>query len=85
MSKSTTEPRPVDYSEAAEAFRAEVRAWLAENGPGELRGITAAPRDPGPELRSRLRHWAAQMTEAGLMCITWPTEYGGRGLSVRPA
>jgi hypothetical protein len=81
VSESTTEPRPVDYSEAAEAFRAEVRAWLAENGPDELRGIAAAPRSPGPELKARLRRWADQMTEAGLMCITWPAEYGGRGLS----
>jgi alkylation response protein AidB-like acyl-CoA dehydrogenase len=75
-----TGPSPIDYSESVQAFRAEVRAWLAANAPDEMRGVRV-PRDPPPELAEALLRWADELLEAGYMCVAWPREYGGRGLS----
>jgi alkylation response protein AidB-like acyl-CoA dehydrogenase len=73
-------PSPIDYSPAAQAFRAEVRDWLAANAPDEMRGVQV-PREPTPDLQSAIARWAERLTEAGYMCVAWPREYGGRGLS----
>lgn len=66
-----------------EAFRAEVRDWLAENLVGEfaaLKGLGGPGREHEafPERLAWNRHLAA----AGLTCLGWPVEHGGRGLSV---
>lgn len=62
----------------AESFREEVRTWLGENA-------RHAPDDPDGMLvllrSSVLDDWADRMTEAGYMCVSWPREFGGRGLS----
>ncbi|TQM01753.1 acyl-CoA dehydrogenase family protein [Pseudonocardia kunmingensis] len=73
-------PSPIDYSPAAQEFRAEVRDWLAANAPDEMRGVQV-PREPAPELAAALGRWADTLTGAGYMCVAWPREYGGRGLS----
>lgn len=69
----------LDLGPAAQAFRAEVREWLEANKPKELIGISsdqlARGRYPGTS------EWAAKLTEAGYMCVSWPKEYGGRGLT----
>jgi alkylation response protein AidB-like acyl-CoA dehydrogenase len=57
------------------SFRDEVRAWLADNVPAEPR-----PRD-GVEAREYDLAWQARQYEGGWAGISWPTEYGGRGLS----
>ena len=66
-----------------EEFRAETRAWLDENCPQGARG-------PGPitsgSSKIPLRHeetklWLDRMIEKGWTAPTWPTEYGGGGLS----
>lgn len=69
----------LDFGPAADAFRAEVRAWLEENKPAELIGVNTdeAQRGQYPGLSA----WARKLTEAGYMCVAWPVEYGGRGLS----
>ena len=59
-----------------EAFRDEVRTWLAANVPDEVR-----PPD-GPEMRAFDLAWQRRQHEAGWAGIAWPTEYGGRGLSL---
>jgi alkylation response protein AidB-like acyl-CoA dehydrogenase len=51
------------------AFRAEVRAWLAENKP-DFRGR---------EDVEAARAWSRKMYDAGYAAMTWPVEYGGRG------
>lgn len=73
-------PSPIDYSPAAQAFRTDVRDWLAAHAPEELRGVRV-PRDPAPELEAALTRWADTLTEAGYMCVSWPRDYGGRGLT----
>ena len=72
--------RPIDYDDRAEAFRDEVRSWLEGAAPAALRGVVV-PRDPTPDMQRELDAWTETMAEAGYMCVGWPTEYGGRGLS----
>ncbi|WP_370326572.1 acyl-CoA dehydrogenase family protein [Euzebya sp.] len=63
----------VDLGEDVEAFRAELRGWLAGNVP---RG----PRPTDEAARFEIgRAWQRRMAEAGWAGIAWPTEYGGRG------
>jgi alkylation response protein AidB-like acyl-CoA dehydrogenase len=71
------------YSEADQAFRAEVRAWLEEHLSGEfaaLRGLGGAGRDD-EALEERLA-WNRHLAEHGWTCVGWPVEHGGRGLSL---
>ncbi len=64
-------------------FRAEVREWLADNLVGEyaaLKGLGG----PGKEYQAfeeRLT-WNRLLAAAGLTCLGWPVEHGGRGLTV---
>ena len=61
----------LSYTADEEAFRARVRAWLAENGPapGSLKDIDAQ------------RGWQRRLHAAGFLGAAWPKEYGGAGLS----
>ena len=72
-------PLELDFGPAADAFRVEVREWLEANKPQELIGVNAeeAQRSKNPALSA----WAKKLTEAGYMCVGWPKEYGGRGLT----
>ena len=71
------------YSPKEEAFRQEVRDWLAENM-SELPGWWNNPNVLGPEIESE-EHlqfeiwWHRKLYDAGFVGITWPKEYGGRG------
>ncbi len=66
--------------ESEAAFRAEVRGWLRGNVPAEP--SPPITRD-GIEQASYLRNWQRQLFEAGWAGISWPKEYGGRGLTQR--
>ncbi len=64
-------------------FRAEVREWLAENLVGEyaaLKGLGGPGRED--EAFEERRAWNQHLAAAGLTCLGWPEEHGGRGLSV---
>ncbi|OKH67411.1 acyl-CoA dehydrogenase [Mycobacterium sp. SWH-M5] len=64
-------------------FRAEVRQWLADNLVGEfaaLKGLGGPGREH--EAFEERRAWNQHLAEAGLTCLGWPVEHGGRGLSV---
>jgi alkylation response protein AidB-like acyl-CoA dehydrogenase len=64
------------------SFRDEVRLWLKKNLPKawveRLREGSDVPR---PEAYEFLRDWQRKMYEAGFVGLTWPKEYGGRGLT----
>ena len=67
------------YPTDAEEFRAEIRGWLEENLP-------SAWFEPGFEMTDEERRefnaqWPAKLFSGGWICATWPTEYGGKGLS----
>jgi len=55
------------------AFRAGLRAWLAEN----LR-----PDRPGGDETATLKDWARRLHDGGYVAVHWPAEYGGRGLPI---
>lgn len=67
------------YPAEAEAFRTEVRAVLAEELPADWRGIGAIPAEAATE--EFVARWRGVLHRRGLLGITWPVEYGGRGLS----
>ena len=57
-------------------FREEVRSWLQENVPAEPR--------PGSEGQARPFDlaWQRAQFDGGWAGVSWPKEYGGRGLSL---
>jgi hypothetical protein len=64
-------------------FRAEVRQWLADNLVGDfaaLKGLGGPGREH--EAFDERRAWNRHLAAAGLTCLGWPEEYGGRGLTV---
>lgn len=69
--------------EEVQKFRAEVREWLADNLVGEfaaLKGLGGPGREH--EAFEERRAWNQHLAKAGLTCLGWPVEHGGRGLSV---
>jgi alkylation response protein AidB-like acyl-CoA dehydrogenase len=65
-----------------EDFRAETRAWLAENCPEGARGSgQIAWGSSKIELETDTRLWLERMAERGWTVPTWPREYGGAELS----
>jgi alkylation response protein AidB-like acyl-CoA dehydrogenase len=66
----------LDFSPAQRDFREEVRTWLAEHQPAE-------PRPSGPAaIRAYDTGWQRTQYDGGWAGISWPREYGGRGLSL---
>ncbi len=72
-------PYPMDlsFSPAEEAFRAELRSWLAANLPRDLR----EPETLSEEV-AVLIEWQRQLSSGRWVGVHWPREYGGRGASV---
>ena len=66
------------YSEADEAFRAELRAWL-DRALATL--APQPPREAWPERRKWDTDWQRRLFDAGYAGLHWPKEYGGRGAS----
>lgn len=69
--------------ESPDAFRAEVREWLAAHFPPALKGRdNAMSAVEGPtEEDAEQRAWREAMGGKGWGVPTWPREYGGGGLS----
>ncbi len=69
----------VSYPAEAESFRAEVQTVLAQELPPGWPGIGAiAARQDAERFAAQ---WRQVLYRRGLLGITWPAEYGGRGLS----
>jgi alkylation response protein AidB-like acyl-CoA dehydrogenase len=70
-----------------DAFREEVRTFIAQNFPPELKGKGNAlasvegPTQEGPAEKA----WREAMGERGWGVPTWPKEYGGGGLTRKQA
>ena len=54
------------YTPEEDAFRARVRAWIADNRP------SGGGRDP-----EVLRAWQKRLHAAGYLGTAWPVEHGG--------
>jgi alkylation response protein AidB-like acyl-CoA dehydrogenase len=68
----------LSYSPAEQAFRREVRDWLATH-------VTAAPLpdfDSSREGFEAHRAWERTLHAGGWGMVTWPEAYGGRGLDL---
>jgi alkylation response protein AidB-like acyl-CoA dehydrogenase len=67
------------YSKEDEAFRAEIREWLAKEVPAH-----GPPPPPGdwPARRRYDTEWQRKLFDAGYAGLAWPVEFGGRGLPV---
>jgi alkylation response protein AidB-like acyl-CoA dehydrogenase len=63
------------FTDAQEAFRSEVRTWLATHAPN----VDDGPAD-GVELVEFQRAWQASLAARDLVAVHWPVEHGGRGL-----
>ena len=64
-----------------EEFRSEAKAWLAANFPQSLAGKGAAAMTDALADSPELRAWKTAIGEKGWATPTWPTQYGGGGLS----
>jgi len=60
-----------------EAFRAEFRAWLAENRPDPAE-MAADPAASSAHAPGWARAWTRRMFDAGWLVPGWPPELGGR-------
>jgi hypothetical protein len=66
------------YTDAEQAFRGELRRWLAETVPG----LPPKPSpDDWPGRRAYDTHWQRLLFDAGYAGVDWPAEGGGRGSS----
>ncbi len=68
-------------------FRSEIRSWLEAEAPSSLRG-TRAGRFHGhwggrrhPEPEADVKRWLEVARSRGYTAPTWPTKFGGAGLS----
>jgi len=74
------------YSPQEEAFREEIKDWLAENMK-ELPKWWLDRSLKRPEIDSEEYHqfsvwWHRKLYDAGFVGISWPKEYGGRGATL---
>ena len=66
------------YTDAEQAFRSELRHWLA----GILPGLPAKPSpEDWPGRRAYDTRWQRLLFDAGYAGVDWPVEGGGRGSS----
>jgi len=71
-----------NFTPEEEAFRKEVRSWLEQDLPDDLRGRGFAASRADMEEVKRLRAWQKTMHEAGYVGMDWPREFGGRGAPI---
>jgi alkylation response protein AidB-like acyl-CoA dehydrogenase len=72
-----------DFGADLDAFRAEARSWLEANFPASLRRRAGEAADPeaAPTPTADQELWRRRMGDKGWGTPTWPTEYGGGGLT----
>ena len=64
-----------------DAFRHELRTWLAAHVPADLQPEQSGRLAEGERVR-RLRAWQHELATSRYVGITWPREYGGRAASI---
>ena len=76
----------MDFNDTPEeaAFRAEARSWLDANAelkkPGDAAADVLGERAT-PEIVRQAQAWQKKKADGGWACLTWPKEYGGRGVT----
>jgi len=72
----------IDIAPEQTDFRDEVRTWLSEHLAGEFaehRGIGSPTDDAAWDVRVE---WERELSAGNWLGLTWPREYGGRGLGM---
>lgn len=69
----------LSLSEVAEEFRLQFRSFLAEELPAGFAGVGALAIESVPDF---VNWWRLRLYEGGFLAVSWPKEYGGRGLTV---
>ncbi|HSZ49930.1 MAG TPA: acyl-CoA dehydrogenase family protein [Caulobacteraceae bacterium] len=65
-----------------DAFRERARAWLVENFPPSLKGrMTAFVAEVAEDRAEDVARWREAMADTGWGVPSWPTRYGGGGLT----
>jgi alkylation response protein AidB-like acyl-CoA dehydrogenase len=70
------------FTPAQEAFRQELRSWLAAHVPASAKELRHLQPQAAAEDLAFLRSWQRRVHEGGWTGISWPKEYGGRGASL---
>jgi alkylation response protein AidB-like acyl-CoA dehydrogenase len=78
---STRDLAPLAQRHDLDAFRAEVRAWLAATVPDEWLERTASGSEG--EYVAFQRWWLNELQKVGLATPHWPRDWGGEELSLR--
>jgi alkylation response protein AidB-like acyl-CoA dehydrogenase len=71
----------IDLGPAAQKFRDELRGWLEANKPDRPEADDADEVAIMRGDRAWVRDWTNRLHEAGYLCVSWPKEFGGRGLT----
>jgi alkylation response protein AidB-like acyl-CoA dehydrogenase len=71
----------VTATESSKEFRQLARTWLEKTVPPEWRGATAETHGEANFLEIR-KAWGKRLHEGGWLGLSWPKQYGGRGLSL---
>ena len=69
------------FSQTHEAFRAELRDWLAANLERSWQQEVRDPDHDEDSLVEVRRRWQRKLNDAGYLGMGWPPEWGGRGAS----
>ena len=69
----------LDDSPEEAAYRARVRAWIAENGPDLSQYSTDELRAWSETHKDIAHKWQNTKADGGYACINWPVEHGGAG------
>ncbi|WP_276970459.1 acyl-CoA dehydrogenase family protein [Ferrimicrobium acidiphilum] len=69
----------LSLSSEAEDFRRQFRSFLARELPKDFVGVGGLEIEAVPEF---IAWWRTRLYENGFLAVSWPKEYGGRGLTV---
>ncbi|HIF63812.1 MAG TPA: acyl-CoA dehydrogenase [Deltaproteobacteria bacterium] len=67
----------LDYTQQQRAFRVEAREWLEANVPAQA--LQSMDTEQGFAAH---REWETKLNEGGWAMVSWPVEYGGRGVDL---
>ena len=67
------------YTPEHEAFRAELRAWIADHLDMTWGEAVSDPANDQARLVEIRRAWQRKLNAAGYLGMGWPKEWGGRG------
>ena len=67
----------INFTPEQDLFRQEIRSWLEQNVPSKT--LLSLDTKEGFEQH---RQWEKTLNSGNWSMVTWPKEYGGRGLDL---